>query len=88
MRCPRRERTAGRSVTESSSAKTVTARPAKPTERCSESGIVSSAAKLIETGNADRRIVQPAWRAASSAAPFASRPSASASRKRLTVRRA
>ena len=42
--------------------------PAKPTERSSERGITSSAAKPIETGKAESRIVQPARRAASSAA--------------------
>ena len=68
MRGPSIERMAGSSVTESSSEKTVTSRPAKPTERSSESGIVSSAAKPIETGKAESRIVQPARRAASSAA--------------------
>ena len=46
----------------------VTSSPAKPTELCSESGIVRSAAKPIVTGKAERRIVHPARRAASSAA--------------------
>ena len=66
----------------------MTVSPAKPTERSSESGIVSRAAKLIDTGKAERRIVQPACRAASSAAGPAPRPAARASRKRLTVRSA
>ena len=88
MRGPSRESTAGSKVTERSREKSVTSRPATPIERCSESGIVSSAAKLIETGKAESRIVQPARRAASSAACRVPLPSASDSRKRLTVRSA
>ena len=88
MRGPSSERTAGSSVTDSRSEKSVTSRPARPTDRSSESGIVSSAAKPIETGKAERRIVQPARRAVSSAAGPASCPAASDSRKRLTVRSA
>ena len=85
MRGPSMERMAGRRVTDSSREKTVTSSPAKPTERSSESGITSSAAKPIETGKAESRIVQPARRAASSAAVRAAWPVERDSRKRLTV---
>ena len=88
MRGPSMDRMAGRSVTDSSREKTVTSRPAKPTERSSERGITSSAAKPIETGKAESRIVQPARRAASSAAGLTECPVESDSRKRLTVRSA
>ena len=57
-------------------------------DRCSERGIIRSAAKLIDTGNAERKIVQPAFRADSSAAAAVVIPEERASRNRLTIRRA
>ena len=84
---PRIASAAGRNVVASSTATATTSSPPTPTERVSESGVVTSAAKPTTTVSPDVTTAEPAVSTVRSAASAGARPRFSSSRKRVTMRR-
>jgi len=79
-------RTAGRNVVASRTATATTNSPPTPTERVSESGVVTSAANPTTTVSPDVTTAEPAVSTVRMAASAAERPRLSSSRNRVTMR--
>src|SRR3989475_10598360 len=82
---PRTASTAGRNVVASSTATNTTNSPPTPTDRVSESGVVSSAAKPTTTVNPDVITADPAVSTVRTAASTGESPRFSSSRNRVTT---
>ena len=83
---PRMARTAGRNVVASRTATPTTNSPPTPTERVSESGVVTSAANPTTTVSPDVTTAEPAVSTVRMAASTGERPRLSSSRNRVTMR--